>query len=831
MSKNNYVDNYNKKEDEENNEKYIGSYIIGKTIGEGTFGKVKLATHKFTNENVAIKILDKSKMEEEDDVLRVQQEISILKRLKHKNIVQLYEIVQTRKYIYLILDYAQNGELFEYISNKKRLTEIESCKFFQDIINGMEYLHQQNIAHRDLKPENLLLDHKKSIKITDFGLSTNYTEGKLLKTPCGTPSYAPPEMLRGELYHGMYSDIWSSGIILYAMLVGYLPFSESSNDDIVCERIIQGKFDIPSHLSNSAADLINKILTNDPYRRINLEQIREHPWFNLLTPNICQGIILNYHRVPIDYHIISLMKKYNFDNENITKSVLNNKHDTLTATYYLTLGKFLREGGKSNSDLSSKLYLDYINDKMNILDNTKEFSSEPIAKKYDSLCSPNMSRQEIKQNNDQTIHLVDKSLNIAEFHRIFSERHFPRQSSFVNLNSNKRSLSDKYLNNLDFKKLLWDLSKRNTFNNYSISSSPIQQVKIDKNQSMGDLYINQSISMISFDNKNEDPQNNINSNARTKDKSILERGDNDALKNSLIEDDKSSSIDVFINGKLDQSKVKRLLKQQKDDINKMRIAVDFNNKIREKNKRKKVSDSCRDKKETMTKKEVKKRDDSKWVQTKDKNYFSNISGTYIDEDIEERSVEKPKKTEILQKMFKPLIKTNNKRLNKFPVPPKNQVNPNNIMKILESPKINNNVNVLCGIDEFKKIYRISESEEIRDLSKGGRISISDKIHKSKVKIKEVFASNKDDVFKKLDKIKEEMENSRKKFKFDSLSLKSKLSLSTQNTLTKRQSNQTIEKVMEKPNSPSKIKVDSSTKKSIKMQFNHLFNKERKKHMI
>ena len=131
------------------------------------------------------------------------------------------------------------------------------------------------------------------------------------------------------------------------------------------------------------------------------------------------------------------MKKYNFDNENITKSVLNNKHDTLTATYYLTLGKFLREGGKSNSDLSSKLYLDYINDKMNILDNTKEFSSEPIAKKYDSLCSPNMSRQEIKQNNDQTIHLVDKSLNIAEFHRIFSERHFPRQSSFVNLNSNK----------------------------------------------------------------------------------------------------------------------------------------------------------------------------------------------------------------------------------------------------------------------------------------------------------------------------------------------------------------------------------------------------------
>ena len=346
--------------------KNIGSYVLGKSIGEGTFGKVKVGKHIHTGEKVAIKILDKSKMVEEEDINRVQKEILILKKLKHKNIIQLYEIIQTKKNIYLIMDFAEGGELFDYISMKKRLPEIEACKFLQEIINGLEYLHQQNYVHRDLKPENLLLDYKKSVKISDFGLSSFYSNDKLLTTPCGTPSYAPPEMLKGEEYHGLFSDIWSCGIILYAMLVGYLPFSEE-NDDIVCQKIIQGYFEIPDFVSPLAADLIRRILNIDPVKRYDLDQIKSHSWFRIQTPNICPGIIIGYHNLPIDTYILSKLSDYSFVVEAARDNLINNKFNQATATYYLMLRKFIREGAKSISDQSSQTFLNYIKDERNTI--------------------------------------------------------------------------------------------------------------------------------------------------------------------------------------------------------------------------------------------------------------------------------------------------------------------------------------------------------------------------------------------------------------------------------------------------------------------------------
>lgn len=177
--------------------KNVGHYLLSKTIGKGTFGKVKLGIHNLTGEKVAVKILEKDKIQDVNDVERVAREIHILKMIRHPNIIQLYEIIETPKQLYLIMEYASGGELFDYIVKNQRVKEPLAVKFFHQIIAGVEYLHKLNIVHRDLKPENLLLDYNQNIKIVDFGLSNTFKNGETLKTACGSPCYAAPEMIAG----------------------------------------------------------------------------------------------------------------------------------------------------------------------------------------------------------------------------------------------------------------------------------------------------------------------------------------------------------------------------------------------------------------------------------------------------------------------------------------------------------------------------------------------------------------------------------------------------------------------------------------------------------
>jgi 5'-AMP-activated protein kinase catalytic alpha subunit len=169
-------------------------------------------------------MLEKERIKEVADVERVAREIHILKLIRHPNIIQLYEIIETPKQLYLIMEFAEGGELFDHIVSKNRLDEDEACEFYQQIIDGIEYIHELHVVHRDLKPENLLLDANKNIKIADFGLSNTYKKGELLKTACGSPCYAAPEMIAGKKYEGVNVDIWSSGVVLFAMICGYLPF-------------------------------------------------------------------------------------------------------------------------------------------------------------------------------------------------------------------------------------------------------------------------------------------------------------------------------------------------------------------------------------------------------------------------------------------------------------------------------------------------------------------------------------------------------------------------------------------------------------------------------
>jgi len=204
----------------------VGHYILGKALGEGTFGKVKLGTHILSGEKVAVKVLEKSKIKDKKDVERISREIKILKQLHHPNVVQIYEIIETEKDLFLVMEYASGGELFDLIVQNQRLKERTASKYFQELVAGVHYIHKLGVCHRDLKPENLLIDFDKSLKIVDFGLSNTYEKGQTLKTACVSPCYAAPEMIAGNRYHGLKSDLWSCGVVLYSMLCGYLPFED-----------------------------------------------------------------------------------------------------------------------------------------------------------------------------------------------------------------------------------------------------------------------------------------------------------------------------------------------------------------------------------------------------------------------------------------------------------------------------------------------------------------------------------------------------------------------------------------------------------------------------
>ena len=260
---NNETTNNKKKEKEE--EIRIGKYIIKKTLGKGTFAKVKLATSLPKNEIVAIKIIEKNILKEEDDIIRLKREFEMLSKFNHPNVISVSEIFENRQAYYTVMEYCDGGELFNYIVENRILSEEKSAFLYFQLINGLEYIHSLGIVHRDLKPENLLLTKDLVLKISDFGLSNYYNinQNKLLETPCGSPCYASPEMLSGNDYDGFKIDIWATGIILFAMLCGYLPFDHKDND-ILFKKILDCKIKYPNILSNEAKDLIKKILVPDP---------------------------------------------------------------------------------------------------------------------------------------------------------------------------------------------------------------------------------------------------------------------------------------------------------------------------------------------------------------------------------------------------------------------------------------------------------------------------------------------------------------------------------------------------------------------------------------
>ncbi|XP_023650453.1 serine/threonine-protein kinase MARK2 isoform X12 [Paramormyrops kingsleyae] len=313
---------------------HIGNYRLLKTIGKGNFAKVKLARHVLTGKEVAVKIIDKTQLNS-SSLQKLFREVRIMKMLNHPNIVKLFEVIETEKTLYLVMEYASGGEVFDYLVAHGRMKEKEARAKFRQIVSAVQYCHQKCIVHRDLKAENLLLDSDMNIKIADFGFSNEFTLGNKLDTFCGSPPYAAPELFQGKKYDGPEVDVWSLGVILYTLVSGSLPF-DGQNLKELRERVLRGKYRIPFYMSTDCENLLKKFLILNPTKRGSLEQqIMKDRWMNVgheeeeLKPYIEPKPDYN------DPRRTDIMLQMGYSQEEIQDSLINQTYNDVMATYLL----------------------------------------------------------------------------------------------------------------------------------------------------------------------------------------------------------------------------------------------------------------------------------------------------------------------------------------------------------------------------------------------------------------------------------------------------------------------------------------------------------------
>lgn len=341
----------NELEFQEDGNKYLGEFQIVNLIGEGTFGKVLLGIHKRTQEKVAIKLMSKRKIEDFNDSTRINREIGILKLLSHAHIVRFYQLIDTPKTICLVMEYCTGKDLLTYLKSNGKIKEIEAAILFSQLISAIDYLSKFGVSHRDIKLDNILVQDNK-IKLIDFGLSNRFDPktNSLLSTSCGSPSYAAPEIILGEKYDGVISDLWSCGVVLYALVCAHLPFEATSENELF-EKIVTGQFKMHKYISPKLQDLLNRILVTNPNKRITLSSLKNHSFIRMHTCDYIKGIIPGIFP-PIDYEVADFILKNEriqySSVQDLVSSIIENKRDELTTFYYLLVkrkvkGKFIFE--------------------------------------------------------------------------------------------------------------------------------------------------------------------------------------------------------------------------------------------------------------------------------------------------------------------------------------------------------------------------------------------------------------------------------------------------------------------------------------------------------
>ena len=607
-----------KKKKEKEKEYKIGNYLIKKTLGQGTFGKVKLGIYLPSQEKVAIKILEKERILERDDEIRVKREFDMLSLFNHPNVILVAEIFESADKFYTVMEYCDGGELFNFIVKNRRLSEEESAFFYYQLIKGLEYIHSLGIVHRDLKPENLLLTKDHLLKIIDFGLSNYFKKGQssLLVTPCGSPCYASPEMVAGKKYNGFKIDIWATGIILYAMLCGYLPFEDRDNE-LLFEKIMECKLEFPSYITDLSKDLIEKILVTDPEKRISIPEIKKHPFY-----------IKGKELFEQEFSICQIEKSDNEENANL-------------------------------NDLNDLNELDAFFDDIMIEDKKKDNNQENQNKKIDSSkkhkINTNTNTDRRKKNNKR---LSVKDLN--------------KQNMIQRLNTE----FDEHNNNLR-KDILKGLDKNEPNKNRNNSSI---KKKVNRNKIIrikNNNNINNNTNNNTNNNNNNNTNNtNINNKKNIKKSEAFKKRDVLYLKNTKQDEkkgifkkdlklnDKNKTKDFKNNKKLIKASRYKNITKNKKDINNKRIAnsVDARNtKFKKKDpktlirKRNNYANIIRN---TFNSKENLKRKDKK--ENNNTNTNTNIYNNNINNTIDEDSLINNKKQFKLDKFISSSVKRTKK---------------------------------------------------------------------------------------------------------------------------------------------------------------------------
>ncbi|XP_038162405.1 serine/threonine-protein kinase BRSK2-like isoform X5 [Cyprinodon tularosa] len=377
---------------------YVGPYRLEKTLGKGQTGLVKLGVHCITGQKVAIKIVNREKLSE-SVLMKVEREIAILKLIEHPHVLKLYDVYENNKYLYLVLEHVSGGELFDYLVKKGRLTPKEARKFFRQIISALDFCHNHSICHRDLKPENLLLDEKNNIRIADFGMASLQVGDSLLETSCGSPHYACPEVIRGERYDGRRADVWSCGVILFALLVGALPFDHDNLRQLL-EKVKSGVFHMPHFIPPDCQALLKGMIEVNPDKRLTLEAIQKHTWYlggrNEPYPEqppprrVCVKRILSLSE--LDPDVLESMYSLGCfrDRVKLTQDLTSEEENQEKMIYYLLLDRKERYPSYEDEDLPPR----------NDLDPPRKRVDSPMLTRH-SRCRPERKSLEVLSVTDQ----------------------------------------------------------------------------------------------------------------------------------------------------------------------------------------------------------------------------------------------------------------------------------------------------------------------------------------------------------------------------------------------------------------------------------------------
>ena len=500
----------------------LSNYELKGILGKGTFSKVKLAINKITKEKVAIKIIDKQKALNKNSYERIKREISILKNISHPNVIKVIDTKEDSNNYYFIMEYCQNGELFLLIANNKRLDEKKASFYFFQLINGLNYLHINRIVHRDLKPENLLLSKEKILKIIDFGLSNYTLDNQYLNTPCGSPSYASPEMIKGRKYNGFLSDIWSCGIILYVMLCGYLPFEGFSNNDLF-RKILKCKVNYPKSIDKTAVDLMKNILVTDPENRFDINKIKQHPFY-------LRGKNIFIEKFP------DLIREVEQPNTTcINKTLKKSISDSFNNNIKINRKKSNRNNHE-NGNFCGNQRINNLSNSVNKKNNIKK-ENNIIEKKMD-----------LKNNNENNLYsnLLSHTKNINYYKKILSGR-----LTVHNINRNKNKIDDNNINKKEktprYKNLYENDNNLNELNLSISKKSELSSIKKNKNNlsnSLNKCQKEQRNKNIQINLKNN-PYNNIKNDYKIENSNLIKTIDKYENNKNYCEEKKGISTTSF----------------------------------------------------------------------------------------------------------------------------------------------------------------------------------------------------------------------------------------------------------------------------------------------